>query len=173
MLIPKSASKSEGTGSLEVEGSIFLLIASGLFFSLEAVFHYEDFLHEITLKSVSSVALALVIGSVIIGLTYFWLAYSSWTNRDDPEYFTIALFVSGFLVLAYFVVEVIASAFPQFFVEVYLNYFQFVSGYGSVTIFVEMLTVFLTYRADKLLRKNKVRDPQPDSSNRYALKLGQ
>jgi len=155
-----------------VEGSIFLLIAAGLFFSLEALFHYEDFLHEITLKSVSSVALALVIGSSIIGLIYFWLAYSCWGNREDPEFFTISLFVSGFLVLAYFVVEVIASAFPQFFVQVYLNYFQFVSGYGSVTIFVEMLVVFFTYRVDKLKRKSKMQYPQPDAPNRYALKLG-
>jgi uncharacterized membrane protein len=170
--ISKSVSRSEGAGSFEVEGSIFLLIAAGLFFSLEAVFHYDDFLHEITLKSVSSVALALVIGSVIIGLIYFWLAYSCWGNRDDPEYFTVALFVCGFLVLAYFVEEITASAYPQFFVQVYLNYFQFISGYGSVTIFVEMLVVFFTYRAEKLLRKNKVQDPRPDSSNRSALKLG-
>jgi len=150
----KSAVKPDGADSLEIEGSIFLLVASGLFFAMESLFHYESFIHDITLKSVSPEALALVIGCAIIALVYFWLGYSCWRSRDDPEYFAIAMFLSGFLVIAYFFEEIIASALPQFFISSYLNYFQSVSGYGSVTIFVEMLVLFFTYRADKLLRKD-------------------
>jgi hypothetical protein len=147
----KSAIK-EPASSFEVEGSIFLLLASGLFFALETLFHYESFLHEITLKSVSSEALVLVIGSAIVSVIYFWLGYSCWKSRDDPESFTIALFATGFFVLAYFAEEIIASAFPSFFYAFYLDYAQFIPGYGSVTIFVEMLALFFVYRAEKLLR---------------------
>jgi hypothetical protein len=87
----KSGEKAVGADSFEIEASIFLLVASGLFFAMESLFHYEDFLHEITLKSVSPEALALVIGSAIIALVYFWLGYSCWRSSDDAR-----LRVSGY-----------------------------------------------------------------------------
>ncbi|HYB03578.1 MAG TPA: hypothetical protein VED17_03890, partial [Nitrososphaerales archaeon] len=62
MQTQKSAVKLDVADSFEVEGSIFLLVASGLFFGMESLFHYESFIHEITLKSFSPEALALVIG---------------------------------------------------------------------------------------------------------------
>jgi len=152
----RAAVKQEAAASFEAEGAIFLLVASGLFFAMETLFHYESFLHQITLKSISSEALALVIGSAIISLIYFWMGFSCWRSRGDPENFAIAMFVSGFFVFSYFVVEITASAFPQFFYASYLDYAQFVSGYGSVTIFVEMLALFFTYRAEKLLRHSTI-----------------
>lgn len=148
------AKKSSISAPVEVEGSIFLLLTAGIFFALETLFHYESFLHEITLKSVAPEALDLIIGSAIISLIYLWLGYSCWSNGSDPDRFTIAMFISGFLIFSYFVVEIAASAFPTFYYAMYLDYAQFVSGYGSVTIFVEMLVFFLCYRADKILRSN-------------------
>jgi hypothetical protein len=148
--------KPESAASFEVEGAVYLLVASGLFFALETLFHYESFVHQITLKSISSEALALVIGSAIISLVYFWLGFSCWRTRGDSENFAIAMFVSGFFVFSYFVVEITASAFPRFFYASYLDYAQFVPGYGSVTIFVEMLALFFTYRAEKLLRHSTI-----------------
>lgn len=149
-----SVAKTSIAAPIEVEGSIFLLLAAGAFFALETLFHYESFLHEITLKSVAPEALDLIIGSTIISLTYFWLGYSCWKNSTDPESFTMAMFVCGFLIFSYFVVEITASASPGFYYATYLDYAQFVSGYGSVTIFVEMLVLFFSYRADKLLRSS-------------------
>ena len=138
-------------GSIEIEGSVFLLLASGLFFGLETLFHYESFLHQISIKSVVPEALVLVIGSGIISVTYCLLSYFCWKGSSNSDNFVIAQFVSGILIFAYFVVEISASAFPEFTYATNLEYGQFVSGYGSVTIFVEMLVFFFTYRATRIL----------------------
>ncbi len=65
----------------------------------------------------------------------------------------MAVFICGFLIFAYFVVEIIDTGFPQFYYAAYLEYGQFVSGYGSVTILTEMLSLFFTYRAYKIPAK--------------------
>ena len=152
-----SVAKTTTVTPIEVEASVFLNFVAGVFFALETLFHYESFLHEITLKSVAPEALDLIIGSAIVTLIYFWLGYSCWRNSAEPDNFAIPMFVSGFLILSYFVVEVAASAFPTFYYAMYLDYAQFVSGYGSVTIFVEMLILFFSYRADKIIRANSLR----------------
>ncbi len=57
MQVQKSAAKATIADSIEIEGSIFLLFVSAMFFALETLFHYESFIHEITLKNVAPEAL--------------------------------------------------------------------------------------------------------------------
>jgi hypothetical protein len=144
-----SAAKAKNVDSFEIEGSIYLLLVSGLFFAFETVLHYEDFLHEITLKIVAPEALDLIIGSAIISLIYFCLGYSCSRDRTDSDRYLFALAFTGILVLAYFVVEVLSSVSTQFYYANYIEYGQFVAGYGSVTIFVELLVLLFTYRVIK------------------------
>jgi hypothetical protein len=151
--VQKSAAKATIADSIEIEGSIFLLFVSAMFFALETLFHYESFIHEITLKNVAPEALDLIIGSAIIAVIYAWLGYSCLKDRTNADTFIVAAFICGFLIFAYFVVEIIDTGFPQFYYAAYLEYGQFVSGYGSVTILTEMLSLFFTYRAYKILPK--------------------
>jgi len=151
--IPKSTAKPKLADSIEVEGSIFLLFFSAMFFGLGTIFHYESFLHEITLKNVAPEALDLIIGSAIITLIYAWLGYSCRKDRTNPDYFIVATFICGCLIFSYFVIQIVDSVYPKFYYAAYLEYGQFVSGYGSVTIFVEMLALFFTYRAYNVLPK--------------------
>lgn len=149
ILGPANASES-----LEAEASIFFLFACGAFFALETLFHYESFVHSETLREVAPEALILVIGSAIVALVYFWLGYSCSAGRTDRERYLIAFCFQSVLVVSYFIVEASASASSRFFYATDLNYAQFVSGYGSVTILAEMLAMFFTYRVATTMDEN-------------------
>lgn len=132
--------------SLESEASILFLASCSAFFALETLFHYENFLHESSLRTIAPEALDLIIGSAIITVVYLWLAISCIRNRTEAEPYLAAMCFASVLVLAYFAVEVAASAFPNLYYAADLNFGQFVSGYGSVTILTEILAMFFTYR---------------------------
>ena len=132
--------------SLEVEASILLLATCSALFALETLFHYESFLHETSLKSVAPEALDLIIGSAIIAILYLWLVCSCFRNRTEVEPYIAAMCFSGVLILCYFAIEVAATAFQTFYYAAGLNFGQFVSGYGSVSILAEILAFFFTYR---------------------------
>lgn len=138
--------RKASSDSLEVEASIALLLTCGALFALASLFHYTSFVHGVALKNVAPEALDLVIGSGIISFIYFWLGISCWRKRSDSERFLIPFCFSGILVLGYFFVEVVTSVLPTLSYSLYINYAQFVSGYGSVTILAETLVLFFSYR---------------------------
>ncbi len=132
-------------GTLETELTSFLLFVAGSFFLLEGLIHYDDFFVTAS-ETRSTTAITLVIGSVAVALLYLALAYSCWKNPGDQGLFGFALVLSGILSASYFVLEIVESAGPQFYFSAFFNYVQFVSGYGSVTIFVELLIAFFSFR---------------------------
>jgi hypothetical protein len=135
----------EKHGTLESEATSFLLLVAGLFFLLEGLIHYDNFF--VTASEIhSATAIILVVGSVAVAALYLALAYSCWKNPSDTGFFAFALVLSVLLSVSYFVLEIVESAGPQFYFIASFNYVQFLSGYGSVTIFVELLIVFFSFR---------------------------
>ncbi len=135
----------EKHGTLETEATSFLLFVAGAFFLLEGLIHYDDFFVTAS-ETRSATAIALVIGSVAVAILYLALAYSCWKNPGDPGFFGFAVILSGLISASYFALEIVESAGPQFYFSAFFNYVQFVSGYGSVTIFVELLIAFFSFR---------------------------
>jgi hypothetical protein len=138
--------------ALEIDGSSFLLLAAGVFFGLETLSRYETFIHQTTsVKSIAAEGLILIIGSATISATYLLLSYSCWKGRSNPDSFVTAQVFSGILIFAYFAVQITTTAFSHYAFMADMDYAQFVTGYGSVTIFVEMLVLLFAYRAYKII----------------------
>ena len=139
----------EKRATLETEATSFLLFVAGAFFLLEGLVHYEDFF--VTSRAVNSVSIVLVVGSVVVALFYLLLAYSCWKNPANNGSFGSAMVTSALLSASYFVLVVVEFAGPQFYFTSFFNYIQFLAGYGSVTIFVELLIVFFSSRVYRSL----------------------
>ncbi len=150
-MFEKSTHERRNGQSLEVEATSFLLIIAGLFFLLESTIHYADFFVTSRGGGSSPVALSLTLGSFAIGLLYFLLAYSCLKNQKDVEPFAFATAYAGLMSISYFIVEIVESFGPKFYFSASFDYAQFLVGYGSVTILVELLIVFFSYRAWKTL----------------------
>jgi len=146
----EAKAKFAGVDSLEIEVSSFLLFVSGIFFGLEVLSRLQTLSQEIIFRNVIPQILVSAIGSAIIAIIYVWLGFLCWKDQTNSDNFIVASFVSGFLVFAYFVVQIIGTAFAQFYDATRLDYGGFVVGYGSVTIFIEMLGLFFTYRAYRM-----------------------
>jgi hypothetical protein len=145
-------SESEIPSTLDVDAATFLLLADGLFFLLETFFHYSSFSEHLANHNASPQALELIVGSLAVSLGYFAFAYFSWKNKTNEQYFGMGLLYSFLLVLLYFMLTIVLAVLPKLYFLADLEYAQFSYGYGSVTIFVEMLTVFFCYRAYMHLR---------------------
>ena len=161
MVAPTPSKTRMGTprakrGTLETEATSFLLFVAGAFFLLEGLIHYDDFFVTSS-ETHSATAIALVIGSVAVAILYLALAYSCWKNPSDQGFFGFALTLSSLLSASYFVLEIVESAGPQFYFPAFFNYVQFVAGYGSVTIFVELLIAFFSFRVYRLNSESMLR----------------
>jgi hypothetical protein len=141
----------DGRGTLESEATSFLLLVAGLFFSVEGVLHYVDFF--VTSNAKNSVSIVLTLGSAAIALLYFALAYSCWRNPRDTGFFAFALILSSILSASYFILVIVESLGSKFYFSASVSYFEFLSGYGSVTIFVELLIAFFSFRVYRTLSK--------------------
>jgi len=136
---------ASGPRTLETEFTSFMLFVAGAFFLLEGLIHYEDFF--VTSKAGNSVSIVLVIGSVTVAFLYLLLAYSCWKNPTNKGYFGFVTLISALLSTSYFVLAVVEFAGPRFYFASFFNYIQFLAGYGSVTIFIELLIAFFSFRA--------------------------
>jgi hypothetical protein len=145
------ATKESGR-NLETDIACFLLLVAGLFFLLEGIIHYDDFF--VTSHAGENLTTSfLIFGSFAVALVYLGLAYLSWQSPVSSDLFGFAAIFSGLLSAAYFLIEVVESAGPKFYFSASINYIQFVSGYGSVTILVELLVAFFSYRIFKALSR--------------------
>jgi hypothetical protein len=147
-LVRSMDSRKRKSGTLETETTSFLLFAAGAFFLLEGLIHYEDFF--VTNKAENSVSIVLVVGSVAVALLYLLLAYSCLKNPGYQGLFLFTMIISGLLSASYFVLAIVEFAGPKFYFESFFNYIQFLSGYGSVTIFIELLIAFFSFRVYRL-----------------------
>lgn len=132
-------------GTLESEVTSYLLFLAGLFFTTEGVLHYIDFF--VTSNAKNAVSITLILGSATIALVYFALAYSCLRNPRDSGYFAFAMIWSSLLSLAFFILVIVESLGSKFYFSSSVSYFEFLSGYGSVTIFAELLIVFFAFRS--------------------------
>lgn len=140
------------SSTLETEFTSFLLFAAGILFVLETIIHYNTFFIA-THGSNTLTTIILVGGNAGIGILYLGLAYACWKSPDNKDLFGFVALLSGLLSLSYFIVEIIESLSPNLYFSSFVNYFQFVIGYGSVTIFVELLIVFFSFRSYRLIRE--------------------
>jgi hypothetical protein len=132
-------------GTLETEATSFLLAVAGSFFLLETIVHYDDFF--VSFKSTSDlIPIILVVGSLAVTIFYLVLGYSCWKNPTNGGLFVFAIVFSGLMSLAYFIIAIVESTSAQVYFSPYFNYAQFLVGYGSVTIFVELLILFFSWR---------------------------
>ena len=144
------ATSTPKTRTLEAEATSFLLMVAGLFFLLETIVHYDDFF--VSFKSTGDVTpIILVVGSLAVAIGYFVLAYSSWRNAVSEGLFGFVIVFVGLLSLAYFIIAIVESTSVQLYFSPYFNYVQFLVGYGSVTIFVELLILFFALRVYRSL----------------------
>ncbi len=143
------ATKESGR-TLESDTAAFLLFVAGLLFFLEGIIHYDDFFVS-SQVSATATTWALVLGNLVVGLLYFALAYSCLQAPKSEDLFGFSLFFSGTLSGSYIAVEIVESVGPKFYFAEPFNYIHFVIGYGSVTIFVELLVAFFCYRVFRTL----------------------
>lgn len=133
------------SGTLETEATSFLLAVAGLFFLLETIVHYDDFF--VQFKETANITpIVLVAGSSAVTILYLLLGYSCWRNPASEGLFGFAMVFSGLLCISYFVIAIVESTSAQLYFSPYFNYVQFLVGYGSVTIFVELLILFFSLR---------------------------
>ncbi|MDG6904297.1 MAG: hypothetical protein JRN20_00770 [Nitrososphaerota archaeon] len=140
---------SRNKRSLETEATSFLLFTAGLFFSVEGTLHYINFF--VMSHAENTVSLILIIGSASIALLYYVLGYSCWTNPFDLGFFAFSLIVSVLLSACFFILVFVEALGSKFYLSAYVSYFQFLSGYGSATIIIELLIVFFSYRVCRAL----------------------
>lgn len=143
----RSKSKSR---TLETEATSYLLLVSGLFFLLEGTVHYDDFFVRSHVTNIG-VAMTLFLGSVAVGVLYLFLGYSCWRDPVSEGLFIFVALFSGLLSLSYFAIAIVESTSAQLYFSPFFSYVQFLVGYGSVTIFVELLIVFFSLRVYRLL----------------------
>jgi hypothetical protein len=136
--------------TLETEVTSFLLLVAGLFFLLEGTIHYANFFVTAHVTNIY-VPLTLFVGSIAVGAIYLFLAYKTWRNPVSETLMVLATLFSGFLSVSYFIIAIIESTTAQSFFSPFFNYIQFLVGYGSVTILVELLIVFFSWRAYRAL----------------------
>jgi hypothetical protein len=134
------------SSSLETEFTSFLLFAAGILFVDEAIIHYSTFF-VVTHGSLALSTTILVGGNAGVGILFLGLAYVCWKSPDNKDLFGFVALLSGLLSLSYLIVGIIESLSPNLYFSSFVNYFQFVIGYGSVTIFVELLIVFFSFRS--------------------------
>lgn len=130
--------------SLESEATSFLLLVAGLFFSAEGTLHYIDFF--VTSHAVNAVSAVLITGSFAIALLYFGLSYSCWRSPQSVGSFAFSMVLSSALSACFFILIILEALGSKFYFSAWLSYFQLLSGYGSVTVFVELLVAFFSYR---------------------------
>jgi hypothetical protein len=123
-----------------------MLFVAGAFFLLEGLIHHEDFF--VTSKAENSVSIVLVVGSIAVAFLYLLLAYSCWKNPVKGS-FGLVMAISALLTISYFVLAVVEFAGPQLYFTSFFNYVQFLAGYGSVTVFIELLIAFFAFRSFK------------------------
>jgi hypothetical protein len=141
---------TQKTRTLEAEAASFLLAVAGLFFLLETIVHYDDFF--VSFKATDDVTpIILVVGSLAVAIGYFALAYYSWKNPESEGLFGFVIVFSGLLSLSYFIIAIVESTNVQLYFSPYFSYIQFLVGYGSVTIFVELLILFFALRVYRSL----------------------
>lgn len=138
------------TRTLEQEATSFLLTVAGLFFLLETIVHYNDFF--VSFKATDDlIPILLVVGSLAVAIGYFVLGYFSWQKPASEGLFAFVMVFSGLLSLSYFLIAIVESTSVQLYFSPYFSYVQFLVGYGSVTIFVELLSLFFSFRVYRAL----------------------
>ena len=140
---------SETRASLEAVATSFLLMVAGLFFTLEGALHYIDFF--VTSYAMNATSLVLIVGSFTIAVLYYVLSLSCWGNPHDAGYFGFSLVISALLSACFFILVILEALGSDFYFSAWVSYFQILSGYGSVTVFVEILIAFFSYRVIKSL----------------------
>jgi hypothetical protein len=85
-------------GTLETEGTSFLLMVAGLFFLLETIVHYNDFFVS-SKETNDAIPKTLVVGSLSVAIMYSILAYSCWRNPASEGLFGFAVVFSGLVSL--------------------------------------------------------------------------
>jgi len=151
-MLEKNVSGAKSTRkTLEIEATSFLLGVASLFFLLEGIIHYSDFFITAHEGNNSLVPVSLILGSIVIGLLYFLLACLCLQNQGNAWLFAFVAVFAGLLSISYFIIEIVESLGPKFYFFVSFNYVQFITGYGSITILIELLIVFFSYRVFKTL----------------------
>ncbi len=145
MVVAQMSTPKESS-TLETEFTSFLLFAAGILFVVESIIHYNTFFVVTHGSNNTLTTTILVGGNAGIGIVCLGLAYACWKGPDNKDLFGFVALLSGLLSLSYLTVEIIESLSPNLYFSTFVNYFQFVVGYGSVTIFVELLIVFFSLR---------------------------